>query len=263
MASLGSVGSRIRHVDDDRDLVLEDPQRLREPGDVVARLDLLEPVWREVAQRLDPAGRLVPVADDALVDAHRLGQVAGHQVCDLARIEAARQLGAHIEQSPHLSREVLGPDEQPGGPDSRRRAVREDRQDAEVVRGEPVETELRKGDDPDRRSVVSHRDDQHRFIDILGAGDRGPARIAVGVVDEDGFAVLGDPPREALAELAREQAHVHMLVGADPALEGDRDDVAERLHDIHPGVVVVDDPGGLVDDRRADPNDRGRPAHPC
>ena len=188
--------------------------------------------------------------------------MAGHQVGDLARVEAARQLGAHVEQAAQLAGEVLGAGQQPGRPDGGRGLVGEDRQEPQVVRREPVEPELGQGDDPDRRAVVAHRHDQHRLVDVVGPGDRRAARVAVGVVDEDRLAVLGDPAGEALAELAGEQLHVDLLVGADPALEGDRDDVVGRLDDVDPGVVVVDDPARLLDDRRADLLDRRRAAHP-
>ena len=47
-----------------------------------------------------------------------------------------------------------------------------------------------------------------------------------------------------------------MLVGADPALEGDRHDLVGQLDEVHPGVVVVDDPARLLDDGPADRLDR-------
>ena len=189
-------------------------------------------------------------------------EVVGHQVGDLARVEAARQLGAHVEQAAHLAGEVLGADQQPGRPDRGRRPVGEDRQDPQIVGVEPVEAELGQGDHADDRSVVAHRHDQHRLVHVVGPFDRLSAGIRVGVVDQDRFTVLGDPTCEPDAELAREQAHVHLLVGADATLERDRDDVVRRLHDVHPGVVVLDDPGGLVHDDLADLLDRPRQAHP-
>jgi NAD(P)-dependent dehydrogenase (short-subunit alcohol dehydrogenase family) len=48
------------------------------------RLDRIDPVRWIRAKRLDPPRRLVPVADVALVDAHRADQVTGHEVRDLA-----------------------------------------------------------------------------------------------------------------------------------------------------------------------------------
>ena len=116
---LGRVGARVVGVDDDGLLAFEDAQRLGVAGDVEERLDLVDPVGRVVAERLDPAGGTVPVADDALVDAHRAGEVAGHQVGDLARVEAARQLGAHVEQPAQLAGEVLACGSA-GGPTRRR-----------------------------------------------------------------------------------------------------------------------------------------------
>ena len=51
---------------------------------------------------------------------------------------------------------------------------------------------------------------------------------------------------------AAQELHVDLLVRADRALERDRDDVVGRLEQVHPGVVVVDDPARLLDDRPAD-----------
>src|SRR4029079_18100713 len=45
-----------------------------------------------------------------------------------------------------------------------------------------------------------------------------------------------------------EEVEVDLLVGADAALERDRDEIAGRLEDVDPGIVVVDDPAGLLDD---------------
>ena len=115
---------------------------------------------------------------------------------------------------------------------------------------------------PDRRPVVAHRDDQHRLVDVLGPGDRRAARIVVRVVEQDRFAVLRDPAREALPEPAREQRHVDVLVGPQATFEGDRHDRVRVLDQVDPGVVVVDDPVGLLDDRPGDLLDRDGPAHP-
>ena len=54
--------------------------------------------------------------------------------------------------------------------------------------------------------------------------------------------------------------HVDLFVGPDPALEGDRHDLFGRLHDVHPGVVVIDDLARLLDDDPPDLFGRGRPA---
>ena len=195
-------------------------------------------------------------------DAHRPGQVAGHDLGDLMRIEAAGQLAAHVQQPAQLQGEALGACQQPDRADGRCRPVREDRQEAQVVRAEAVQTELRQRDDADRRAVVAHRHDQHRLVDVLGPGDRRAARVVVRVVEEDRLAVLGDPAREALAEPALEQCHVDVLVGAEASFEGDRDDGVRELDQVDPGIVVIDDPVGLLDDGPGDLLDRDGPAHP-
>ena len=140
--------------------------------------------------------------------------------------------------------------------------VGEDREELEVVAVELAEPELGQRDDPDHPLVVAHRHHEHRFVHVVGARDRLAARVGVGVVHQQRDAMLGDPAGEALAEPAAEQVEVHVLVGADPALEGDRHDLVGPLHHVDPGVVVVDDAAGLLDHGPADLLDRGRPAHP-
>ena len=243
----------------DRLLGLEDAQRLGVARDLEERLDLGQPMRRVEAERFDATGGSVPIADDALVDAHRPDEVAGHQLGDLVGIQAPGELRAHVEQSAQLAGEILGAGQQPGRADGRRGPVGEDRQEPQVVGVEAVETELGEGDDADRQPVIAHRDDEHRFVDLVGPDDGRPARIAVRVVDQDRLAVLRDPAGEALAEPAAEEVHVDLLVGADPALERDRDDAIGRLHEVDPGVVVIDDPARLLDDGPADLLDRGRP----
>ena len=85
------------------------------------------------------------------------------------------------------------------------------------------------------------------------------ARIGVRVVDQQRLAVLGDPAGEPFADAAAQQVHVDVLVGADPALEGDRHHLVGQLDEVDAGVVVVDDPAGLLDDRPARPPRRTRP----
>ena len=131
--------------------------------------------------------------------------MAGHERRDLARVEAGRQLAAHVEQPPQLAGEVLAPGQQPGGLEGRRGLVSEDQQEPLVLAVELVQAELRERDDADRDPVVGHRHDQHRLVDVVGSRDRLAARIGVGVADEDRRAVLGYPAGEALAEPAAEQ----------------------------------------------------------
>ncbi len=184
----------------------------------------------------------------------------GDDVRNLARLEAGRQLTAHVQQAPQLAGKAFAASQQAGRLEGRRRLVRQDEQKALVVLVELVEAELRKGDHPDDIAVVAHRHDEHRLVDVVGPWNVGAARVEIRVVDEKRNAVLGHPARETLPELAAKQREVDLLVGADHALEGDRDDVASRLEHVDPGVVVVDDLAGLLDDRPADGFNAARPA---
>ncbi len=69
-------------------------------------------------------------------------------------------------------------------------------------------------------------------------------------------------PVKPTAQARAEQGEVDLLVGADRALEGDRDHVTTRLELVDPGVVVVDDLAGLLDDRPTDCLDVTRAAEP-
>ena len=188
--------------------------------------------------------------------------MACDEVRDLARVEAARQLAAHVEQPAELAGEVLRAGEQACRLERGRGLVGEDRQQPHVLGAELAQPELRERDHADDRPVVAHRDDEHRFVDVVGPGDRRSARVGVGVVDEERLPVERDPAREALAHLAAQEIEVDIVIGADHALEGDRDDVAERLDQVHPGVVVVDDAAGLLDDGPPDLLDGVLAAHP-
>ena len=143
-----------------------------------------------------------------------------------------------------------------------RRLIGQDREHAQVVLVELVQTELGQGDDPEGRLVVAHRHDEHGFLDLLGARDGRAAWIVVRVADEQRPAVLGHPAGEALSEPAAKEFEVDLLVGAHRPFEGDRDDGVRFLHEVDPGIVVIDDPAGLLDDRPADLVDRGRATEP-
>src|SRR4026208_204177 len=78
-----------------------------------------------------------------------------------------------------LAREIWASGQEPSGLERRGGVVGEDRKQAQVVTIEPAETELGERDDADGHLVVAHRDDEHRFVDIVGAGDRGAPRVRV------------------------------------------------------------------------------------
>ena len=111
--------------------------------------------------------------------------MSGHQRRDLAGVEARRQLAAHVEQPPQLAREILAAGQQAGGLEGRRGLVGEGQQEPLVLVVELVEAELRERDDPDGDAVVGHRHDEHRLVDVVGAGDRCAARVDVRVVDQE------------------------------------------------------------------------------
>ena len=229
---------------------------------VEERLERLDGGLGVVAERHDASARPVPVADRALLEAERVGDVACDEVRDLARVEAARQLAAHVEQPAELAGEVLRTGKQSRRLERGRSLVGEDRQQPLVLGAELAQPELRERDHADDRPVVAHRDDEHRFVDVVGPGDRRAARVGVGVVHQERLAVQRDPAREALAHLAAQEIEVDIVIGADHALEGDRDDVAEWLDQVHPGVVVVDDAAGLLDDGPPDLFDGVLAVHP-
>ena len=106
--------------------------------------------------------------------------------------------------------------------------------------------------DADQLAVVLHRDHEHRLVDVLGARDRRAALVDRGVVHAQRLAVERHPAREALADLRAQDLEVDLLVGADAALERDRDELVGRIEQVDAGVVVVDDASRLLDDGPAD-----------
>ena len=259
---LGTIGVGIVASDDPGDLLLEHEAGFRIAGQGKRLADLSRHLGREVAHRDHPVVRLVPGADRALIHADGLGQVAGHELRDLPRIEALGECRAHVHDPPQLRRQPLAPGEQPGGLKGGRRLVGEDRKELQVVRPELVEAELGQRDHADGALVVAHRHDEHRLVDLVGPGDRAAARVVPGVVDQQRDAVLRDPAREALAQAGAEHVEIDILKGADATLERDRYDLVGRFGDVHPGVVVSDDVARLLHDGPPDLLDRGGPAHP-
>ena len=249
---LRRVGGRVEGVDQDRRLLLEDALRQRVRRDVEEGRQLDDGNRWVVADARDPVLGTIPPRDRAFLDAGHARQVAGKDVRDLVRVEAAGELAADVEEHPQLAGERLVAGEVTSGFEGGRGLVGEDREEPLVVAVELVQPELGQGDHADDRVVVAHRHDQHRFIDVVGARDRRPPRVVVRVADEERLAMLADPAREAHPEAGPQDGEVDVLVRADAALEGDRDEVAGRLEDVHPGVVVVDDPAGLLDDGPAD-----------
>ena len=128
---------------------------------------------------------------------------------------------------------------------------------------EPVEAELRQRDDPDRRR---RRSASARRASIRRRR-RCPAIVAprgslFASLTRSGSPCWATQPVKPSPSRQRQELHVDLLVGADPALERDRHDPVGRLDEVDPGVVVVDDPARLLDDRPADLLDRRRAAHP-
>ncbi len=187
--------------------------------------------------------------------------MAGHEERDLPRVEAARQGATHVEEAAEVRSERLAAAQEAGRLHRGRGVVGQDREESEVVGRELAQAELAEGDDPDRPLVVTHRDDQHRLVDLVGPGDRLPAWVTVRVVDPERHAMLGHPAGEALAEAAAEDVGIHDVVLPHPTLEGDRHDLVALQH-VDPGVVVFDDPADLLDDGPSDGLDVRGPVHP-
>ena len=108
--------------------------------------------------------------------------MAGHELGDLSPVQAPRKGRTHVDEAPELAaRRSL--EQELGGLERGGSLIGKGREQPEVLPVELVETELGQGDHADDLVVVAHRHDEHRLIDVVGPGDRGAARIAIGVVD--------------------------------------------------------------------------------
>ena len=204
---------------------LEDAPALGERREVEERLELVVREVRVVAEGREAVRRAVPVRDRALVDAHRRGEMFGHERRDLARVEAGGELAAHVEQPPQLAGERLAAGQQAGRLERRRRLVGEDQQESLVLAVELVEPELRERDDPDRQAVVGHRDDEHRLVDIVGPGIDSPRGSAFASPTSSGAPCSATQPVNPWPSRHRSSDEVDLLVRADDALERDRHDL--------------------------------------
>ena len=262
-ADLGRVGGRVGDVDRGHDLLLHDAPGERVRAQVVRLVHGLADRRRVAAEGPDAVGRVgVPGADLGLAGADGPGEVLGHQVRDGDRVEGARERAAHVQQLAQVRGEAAGLGEVRGAREGRRGLVGEDQQEAQVLLVELAQAELGQRDDADQRVVVEHRHDEHRLVDLVRARDRRAARVGVRVVDAERGPVLRDPAGEPLAELRPQDRHVDALVRADPALEGDGHEHVRGLEQVDAGVVVVDDPAGLLDDGAADLLGLEARAHP-
>ena len=221
---LGGVGGRVLRVERRHHLRLQHPPGLREARQVEERIDAGEPLRRPDSLRREAARGAIPERDRALVGPEGAADVLGDQVGHAARIEAAREGAAHVGDVP----EVIG--EGARGPHGPRRLHRggglvgENREHPDVRVVELAQAELREGDDAGDALVVAHGDDDHRLVDIVGAGDRLAARVRAGVGHQERPAVRGDPAGEPLADLLVEVAEGDLPVDR-VAGRGDRNEV--------------------------------------
>ncbi len=257
------VGVGVVCVDDGDRQVAEHAARDRIPLQAIEVVDRLAQRCRIAAQRAETVARAIPVADLRLVRAHGVGQVLGHEVGDLHRVERPGQRAAHVEELAELGGEMPGLRDVHRTGERGRRLVREDQQQPEIVVVELAQAELGQGDDADQMVIVLHRHDQHRLVHVVGARDRPAPRIARGVVDAECRPAVRDPAGESLADLGAQDLEVHLLVRPDAALEGDGHQVVGRIEQVDARVVVVDDALGLLDDRPADVRRREVGAHPA
>ncbi len=212
----------------------------------------LESIGRVAAEGLDPAGGAVPIADVAGVDPQRADEVSGQQLGDLARIEAARQFGAHVEQATQLAGQVQCSRQQPRRSDRDGGLIGQDREDLQVVLGERIESELGQTDDADDLPVVADRHDEHRFVDVVGARDRPAAGIAAGLADQQRLTVDGDPAGEAFSVTTGQTREIDRVVRAASAGRDDGGQTVPRFTQVEPRVVVLDDPAELLEHGSAD-----------
>ena len=258
---LGRVRGRVEGVDRRDRLGLEDPPRLRVPGEVEGPARALDPVRRPVAPRQEAVAGPVPRGDRALVRLEGVSDVLGDQVRHLPGVQAAREGAAHVRDPAQVLGEVRRGADRPRRFDRGGGLVGQDREDSHVGEVELVEAQLGERDHAGDPLVVAHRDDEHRLLDLVGARDRHPARIRVGVGDQERPSVGGDPAGEALAHLEAKLLEPDRLV-AVVAGGHDRDQVVGLLDDVDPAGVVVHDRPDLVDHRLGDVADGGAAGHP-
>ncbi len=190
-----------------------------------------------------------------------MSDVLGGQLRHLSRIEAAGQGAAHVGDAP----QVLGQGRR-GADGGRRlhgrgRQVGQRREDPHVGEVELAEADLGEGDDARDPLVVAHRHHDHRLVDLVRARDRHPARIGVGVGDQERAAVGGDPAREALPHLEAQVVEGDRLVAVVPGGH-DGHQVVRLLEDVHAAGVIVDDRPDLVGHRLGHRPHRRPAGHP-
>ena len=124
---------------------------------------------------------------------------------------------------------------------------------AEHVRVELIEAQLRDADDPHHRRAVAQRHCEKRLLDLRRPRDP-DADPAVGrVARQEGLSREGDVPRDPFAHAGLQHLHRRPRRG-EVAPEGDRPEIVS-VADEHAAVVVVDQQAELVGDRGADLGD--------
>ena len=203
----------------------------------------------------------VPEGDDALVGLEGVADVLGDEAGDLARVEAVRERAAHVGDPPEVLGEGRGRPDRAGRLDRRGGLVGQDREDSDVGEIELVKAQLRERDHARHSLVVPHRHDDHRFLELVRAGDRHAPRVGVRVGHEQRAAVGGDPAGEPFAHLQAEVLESDRLVAVVTGGH-DRDEVVGLAQDVDPAGVVVDDRPDLVGHGLRDGADGRAAGHP-
>ena len=264
--NLGRVRLRVGDIDARDHAPLEDLARQRVLTEVKHALEATALPCGVAAQRSDPVLLRFPGADLGARSSDRAGKVHGDEVRNGRRVERTRERAAHLEQLPELGGQAIGVGEVAGARERGGGLVGKRHEQAQVLVVELVKTQLGQGDDAHQQVVGLHRDDEHGLLHGLGARDRHPARVPLGVIDADRGPMLGHPTREPRSDLRPQDLEIHRVVCAHATLKGDGHEIVGPLEQVDAGVVVVDDAPRLLDHRSSDVlavEARGHPSAAC
>jgi hypothetical protein len=205
----------------------------------------------------DPPGRIGAVDGQVVVGDH-VAKAVGDRLQDVGLVQGRQQPLIDLEQASlrvgapgELARLRHEPRIARGVGHGLGRVPGEDRHRLEIVLAEAVEAQLAEHDHAEGAALVEHRHEQHGFGDVVGSDDRHAALVVEGVVDQQGLAVLRDPPGEPFAD-PDAKSLLGILEVAVEHFSGEGDRLAHPpipVHAIDPDVMEVGQRGGLGDDR--------------